>query len=287
MQHTMELVVDNQSVHSAFADLTAIVLLMVDSAFGTSWSAIVVTLDDMPLVAKGATVTIPVAGILLAILATVAAIVGPRLLRRMIAAWSNYRDRQSTIDICEEIIDDWRSLRRQSRDYRSDIRQLPAPTVAATVATVAATIENPCSPTDSQLSKGRADNPSPTVATVARRQSKPTVAATVERTVARNSDNRLSATDATVGEYTKQRLVTRHGYETGATAIYQDFCAWCVEKGVLVMSQRRFGDILSDLGYEKQTPRSHNRKTVFYQNVVIRPEGSKDVEFDVIEGGRQ
>lgn len=132
------------------------------------------------------------------------------------------------------------------------------------------TVETVAQQGDFQSSKPRNTRPSKPPQTPL-----PTVA-TVE---CRNSDSRPEATDASVAEYAKERLLTRPGYETGATALYQDYCAWCDARGIVAVKLRRFGDRLKDLSYEKQGP--PRRRTVFYQNISIRTDAS--VELKVVK----
>jgi hypothetical protein len=269
---------------SALADSLSMLLRMVD-AYGSSWNAIVITNDDLPFMNAGTSVVVPSSMIITLIMVLLMIVMGPRLLRRARIAIRNYRMRQSIIDECGEIIDDWRELRRSLRGSQQPIIE---PIVDARIARIAR-IEKPCSPTIIESSKDPRDDCDDRVSTNAARidrrssrGSKPIVAATVARIIAKNSDDRPQATDASVAEHAKARIVARPGYETGATTMYQDYCSWCDARGIIAVKQKRYGDRLRDLGFEKEGPPI--RRTVFYKNVAIKPENS--IELEVIEGGK-
>lgn len=234
-------------------------IMMVD-AYGSSWNAIVVTLDDWPMVPKGTSIVVPSTTIFMAVALVVIVAMSPKLLRLSKGAWRNHRDRQSLLDVCEEMADDRRRLQQ---------RLSQAMQQSSTVETVA-TVEVVAEQRAMQPSKPRRIQPS-----------KPAIVDS-SRVPARNADNRPEATDASVARYSKERLLQRSGYETGATSLYQDYCAWCDGLGVIAVKQRRFGDRLKDLGFEKEGPPV--RRNVFYQNVVMKTDAT--IELEVITGGK-
>lgn len=264
MQQIWGDLLDDAFAGSALTDFAVTIARMVD-AYGTSWNAIVVTLDDWGY-GQAKSIVIP-GGAIIAVFVAIAMIaVMPSLIRRARIAMNNHRERQAIFDVCEELGEDRRRLQKELSRRLSDDRGSLRGSIIADEKTVAeqgiSIIADHRSEDHHRIIDHRRDEVHRTDSRDAR------IAGAKRKTtqfIAQKSDDRPEATDATVAQWTKERIVTRPGYEIGASSLYQDYCAWCDGNGIRALKQKRFGDRLSDLGMERQT-----RRTVWYQNVALK-----------------